>query len=344
MSVFGLRLESGRLPAAAFAFAAALGLLQPASRAADAPRPITIGYQADPAWLQFAARQLHLFEKVGLAPKYVKFLAGAPMIAAAQSGGIDVASPGIVPFLTGVGQGVNWVAVGDDACGGTVEGFVARKGSGIKTIADLKGKKIGYFRASTSHYALVTALERNHIGPDQVQMLHMAPAQQLAAMINKDIDAAEVWEPWMQKMVHQANGQIIATEKDLGIYTACAVFAVRRDWLAGHRETLRRFLVALVLAQQALDKDKTPAVKFISQEMGIPDAWAVKIYEGDPPAITRWLDPNYEFSIGENGVLRGNLPKVAKFLYEQHVIPRPIDATNVIDASVIAQVLKAKPE
>ena len=303
--------------------------------------PIAIGYQADAAWLQFGARQLHLFEQVGLTPKYVKFLAGAPMIAAAESGGIDIAVPGVVPFLTGVGQGVPWVAIGLDAHGATEEVFVARKDAGIGSIADLKGKKIGYFRASTAHYALITGLRQNHVNPDDVQLLHMAPAQQLAAMINKDIDAAEVWEPWISKMLHQANGKVLKTEADLGIYTAVGVTAVRRDWLAAHRETLRRYLEALRLAQQALDKDPTPAVEFLSQEMGIPVDWAQKIYDDEKPAMTRWLDPGFPYSLGENGALRKNLARVATFLYEEKVIPQPIETGNLVDTSAVAEVLKS---
>ena len=69
---------------------------------AQQPLPIKIGYQAVASWLLFGARTLKLYEKEGLAPTFVKFTAGAPMIAAAQSQSIDVAMVGTVPFLAGV--------------------------------------------------------------------------------------------------------------------------------------------------------------------------------------------------------------------------------------------------
>ena len=56
----------------------------PPRAATQAPLPITIGYQATADWLLFTARDLQLFEKAGLAPSFVKFVAGAPMIEAAQ--------------------------------------------------------------------------------------------------------------------------------------------------------------------------------------------------------------------------------------------------------------------
>lgn len=56
---------------------------------AGEPLPVVIGVQTDADWLTIAAQKFQIFEKAGLAPTYIKFAAGAPMMAAAQSGSID---------------------------------------------------------------------------------------------------------------------------------------------------------------------------------------------------------------------------------------------------------------
>jgi len=107
---------------------------------------ITIGYVETPDWLLFVARDLKLFEKAGLAPTYVKFAAGPPMIAATQNGSLDLASVGSEAFLMGLSQGVDWVMIGINPEGSYSEGLVAQKDGGIKTPTDLRGSASGCSR------------------------------------------------------------------------------------------------------------------------------------------------------------------------------------------------------
>jgi taurine transport system substrate-binding protein len=318
-------------------------LLPPVRASAQqAPLPIKIGYQAVASWLLFGARTLKLYEKAGLAPTFVKFTAGAPMIAAAQSDSIDVAMVGTVPFLAGVASGVDWMYIGVDNEYPRAVGFVARRDSGIDSVADLSGKTIGFFRGSTSHYAVLTVLKRQGIATNQVKLLQLEPAQQVAAMMNRQIDVAATWEPWMQKMVHQANGKIVAREADMGIYTGLGVYAVRSSWLASNRETARRYLQALVMAYDALATDPSPAINAVMQEMGIPEEWARAIFkEAGLPAIYKQTDPSYRYSAAKDSALQASLADLATFLFEEKVVPKRVDVSGLVDGTVLAAVLAA---
>lgn len=328
--------------ALAVALIGALVLPMGRARAQQAPLPIKIGYQAVASWLLFGARDLKLYEKAGLAPTFVKFTAGAPMIAAAQSQSIDVAMVGTVPFLAGVASGVDWVYIGLDNEYPRAVGFVARKDSGVGSVADLSGKTIGFFRGSTSHYAVLTVLKRQGIPTAQVKLLQLEPAQQVAAMMNRQIDVAATWEPWMQKMVHQADGKIVAREADLGIYTGLGVYAVRSSWLKANQETARRYLKALVMAYDALEKNPAPALNAVMQEMGIPEDWARAIFkEAGLPAIYKQADPTYRYSAAKASPLQANLADLARFLYEEKVVPKQVDVSGLVDGAPLAAVLAA---
>ena len=337
-------MRRSRVPAVlGLLFVLFVGLGVRAPRAlAQAPLPITIGYQATADWLLFTARDLKLFEKVGLAPTYVKFVAGAEMIAAAQSKSIDVATVGSVPFLIGLSQGAGWVMIGIHSEGAYAEGFVVRKDSGIDTLADLKGKRIGYFRGSTTHYAVMMALQQLGLRPDQVTLLHMAPAEQVDAMAKRELDAAVAWEPWMQRMVHEADARILATEGDIGIYTNVASYSARRDWLRDNRETAVRFLGALLMAYGVLQKDPSVGVRALAGEMGISESWAEAIYrDAPPPKITEWATVRYNYSLVKGSAFHRRLGYLATFLFDEKLISKPLDVRDVLDASFITEVLEA---
>jgi ABC-type nitrate/sulfonate/bicarbonate transport system substrate-binding protein len=78
----------------------------------------------------------------------VKFTAGPPFFSAFQSGSIDVGYMGFQPAVTAIAQGIpiKIIALENDAWG--AEGLVVRPDSGIKTLADMRGKTIATKRGS----------------------------------------------------------------------------------------------------------------------------------------------------------------------------------------------------
>ncbi|MDQ4147337.1 MAG: ABC transporter substrate-binding protein, partial [Pseudomonadota bacterium] len=300
---------------------------------------------ANTDWLIYMAQAQGLFEKAGLAPEFVKFAQGSAMTAAIQSQSIDVANTGVVPFTAALAQGVPLTAVALSLAVANSEGFVARPESGIQTVADLRGKKISYAKGSTSHLAVLRMLQKENIPISEVTILEMPPAEQLAAFLNKNIDVAEVWEPWQQKMIRQGNGYIVAQEKDLGLKTAFALDAVRTDWLASNQEAAKRFLIALLMARDELRKDPTPALKQVAELMGITEEESAIIYEKDPePDLYRGGDPSYEWAIAKGGLPSQALADVNDFLAENNVIARKADLSQAIDTGPLEAALKEHPQ
>ena len=303
--------------------------------------PIKIGYQSTSSddWLLFAARDLKLYEKAGLAPEFTPFIAGPPMIEAAKSKSIDVAIVKILPFLSGLSQG--WVMIGIHSEGAYSEGLVVRRDSGIETPSDLKGKRIGYFAGSSAHYGLIMTLRQHGISRDHVNLVDMPPEKQLIALMNKELDAAMVWEPWIQRMVHDGNARLVAIEGDLGIYTNVASISVEREWLLEHRETAVRFLRALIMAYDALQTNHAVAIRAVVESTGTKKEWVEQIYrDAPPPNIHLWADSRYLYSLAKGSVFHRQLGYVARFMLVEGVFPREVDTDDVLDASVITEALK----
>ena len=252
--------------------------------AAAQARPIVIGYQEQPDWLLFVARDLGLFEKAGLSPTFVKFDSGPPMIEEIRHGRLDLASVGSVAFLIGLSQGLDWTMIGINPEGAYAQGLVAHKDSNILTPTDLKGKRVGLAQGATAQFGFLMLMRQHGIRAEQVTVVNMAPETQLRALEARQIDAAMVWEPWMHRMIRNGNARIIETEGNLGIYTNVDCYSVRRDWLSTHRETALRFLRALVMANDAVSKNHRVAYQAWARDVGLNSAAAEAIYQRGPAA------------------------------------------------------------
>ncbi len=306
----------------------------------SAPLPIRIGYQPNPDWLLFVAREERLFEKAGLAPTYIKFAAETPMIAAAQNKTIDVASIGSVPFLYGLAQGLDWTMIGINQEGAYTEGVAVGKDSGILMLADLKGKRIGYQKGSTAHYGLIMILRQLGIRLDQVTLIDMRPAEQVAAIASGQLDAATTWEPWLQKMVHEAHARILTTEGDMGIYTHVDGYAAQHDWLLNNRETAVRFVRTLSMAYDILQKNPAAVNRVLAEELQIEQPWVEGIYRNaPPPRINLWADRRYRYSLVPEAAFHWRLKYLASFLHAEGFTPVEVSVDNALDPSIVAEAL-----
>ena len=262
------------------------------------------------------------------------------MIAAAKSKSIDVAIVKTVPFLSGLSQGVDWVMIGIYSEGAYSESLLTRRDSGIDTPSDLKGKRIGYYKGSSAHYGIIMLLRQHGVSRDEVSLLHMSPDEQFTALANKDIDAAMVWEPWIQKMVHEANARVLATEGDVGIYTNVATISAQREWLRDNRETAVRFLLGLIMAYDALQEDHSDTVLAVAKDMGIRKEWVEQIYRDAPPRMRLLADPRYQYSLAKGAAFHRRLGYLSKFLFDEKVLQQEVETADLLDASVVTEALR----
>jgi ABC-type nitrate/sulfonate/bicarbonate transport system substrate-binding protein len=78
------------------------------------------------------------------------------------------------------------------------------------------------------------------------------------------------------------------------------------------------------------------------QEMGIPEEWARAIFkEAGLPAIYKQADPGYRYSAARNSPLQANLAGLAKFLFEEKVLPKHVDVSGLVEGAALAEVLAA---
>jgi taurine transport system substrate-binding protein len=240
---------------------------------AKAPEKITIGYQAIPNG-DLVVKHQRLLEKAlpGTTIEWKQFDSGGSVNEAFAGGSLDIGLAGSSPVSRGLSQGIEYRVPWIHDVIGTAEALVAK--GGIKTLADLKGKKIAAPLASTTHYSLLAALKDAGVAEQDVKIIDAEPADIAAAWERGDIDAAYVWNPTLASLVKQGGTVITDSAKQAA---------------AGHR-TYDLAVVSDEFAEQHPDALKT----WVEQQ----DA-AVKLLKDDPAAATKAIGAELNLSADE---------------------------------------------
>jgi sulfonate transport system substrate-binding protein len=133
---------------------------------------------------------------LGYDVKWTEFQFGPPLLEAINVGAIDFGNTGETPpvFAQAAGAPIRYVAYEPPAQKG--EAIVVQKDSPLKSVADLKGKKVAVAKGSNAHYLLVKALEKAGVKYEDIIPAFLAPADARAAFESGAVDAWSIWDPY----------------------------------------------------------------------------------------------------------------------------------------------------
>lgn len=323
---------------------AGLLLIRPAWAADDTT--LRLAYQTgDINTLTMYAQAAKLFEKVNLKIVLVAFPAGPAILPAMASGDIDIGWFGEFPIVTGYSNGIPLAMILVDRLNRTNTRLIARNGTGIDKLADLRGKKIGVSIGSTSHQHIVRALTTVGLKQEDVTLVNLSPANMPAAFQAAQIDAAFTWEPNVSIM--QKDGKVIATTESIGDITG-VFLAGRTAFVKEHPELIQKFLAAWELAMQDAVKLPDEVRQYEAKRLGIsvPDFSAMLGRMGGTyPTFKEQLTQPY---LGATGEVAGSrvmvhLREIGDFLLsEKRIGALPADWSKIIDVEPLQTYLAKK--
>jgi len=157
------------------------------------------------------------------------------------------------------------------------DAIVARRDRGIKGPKDLKGKTLAILSATTSHVFADRFLKANGVAPGEVKTVNLTPPAMQAAVINGDVDAASVWQPFRYNVL-KALGNKAVELNDPGVYTAYAVVAVRKEFAEKNPEAVKSFVRALIKAESYIKGSPDQAIPALAKEIDIDAGVLRKIW------------------------------------------------------------------
>ena len=299
-----------------------LSLALASAQAQSKPEPLRIGYQKYGTLTLLKARG-ELEKRLapqGIEVRWTEFPAGPQLLEGLNVGSIDFGTVGEAPPIFAQAAGADLVYVANQPPAPQGEAIVVPQGSPLKSVAELKGRKIALNKGSNVHFLLVKALEKAGLKYADVQTVFLPPADARAAFERGAVDAWVIWDPFLA-----------AAEKQLG----ARVLADGRGLVANHQ---------FYLAARPYADKRPQVIQAIVEELARLDRWA----EGNPKEVAAFLGPQIglDAGIAEVAASRfayGILPisaavaaeqqKIADAFFELKLIPKSIRIADALPAA-----------
>lgn len=300
---------------------------------AQARTKVKVGYLHTPAvdGHIFVGQQIGSFAKQGLELELVKFTTGLELFQAMIGGSLDVLSTGaVLSNFPARGQGKAFLMNNIEYA--TAQLWV-RPDSGIKTLADLKGKQVSTTTGTTAHVFLDRALRSNNVNPADVKIVNQRMTEAVSAFVSGAVPAVALWVPFdavVKKQVPDARKLVDAS----AFFPQAAImggWAARNDYHDKNGPVLRKLVAAWAEANTLITGKTDEAAEMLqkAQYQDVPLAefkeqfkaskyytnadWVKNYQDG---TVTKWLQQVTDFF-----VTAGNIPNAVKA--QDYFDPKP---------------------
>jgi sulfonate transport system substrate-binding protein len=280
---------------------------------AQQSREVRIGYQKYGTLTLLKGRatlEKRLAEK-GVTVKWTEFPAGPVLLEGLNVGSIDFGTVGEAPPIFAQAAGGNLVYVGNEPPSPASEAIVVPKGSAIRSVADLKGKKIALNKGSNVHYLLVKALEKAGVDYKDVQTIFLPPADARASFERGAVDAWVIWDPFLAAAEKQIGARVLADGR--GLVSNHQFYLASRPYAEANRDTVRIVLEEVAKVDDWGRQNTSEVVAILSKQTSLE------------PAVVELAAKRYSYGVKPvSAEVIGEQQKIADVFSRLKLIPKTI--------------------
>lgn len=296
-----------------------LGAAVLSSGRAVAGETLRIGYQKNGSFviLRRQGTLEALLGPKGVAVQWNEFNAGPPLLEALNAGAVDVGATGDTPPIFAQAAGAAIAYVGAQPLPGDNQAVIVRADGPVRTIADLKGRRVAYTRGSSAHNLIIKALARGGLAPADIQSVPMQPSDAAAAFRTGAVDAWSIWDPFLA---------IAQQDKDTRVLVTSSEVAPSNNFIMGHKGWVARAPDQVAVVLGAIDAAAGWA-------RANPDALAVLMTEvtGVPIAAQRLAAPRGVYAVqAMSDAVVAQQQEIADTFARLRIIPARIDVRAAV--------------
>lgn len=311
-------MSSLRLIAGALIVGLGLSASASAPSAATELKEVRIGYQK--AGIFPAVKQRQTLENAlkgrGLGVRWVEFQFGPPLLEALNTGNVDFGYTGDSPPIFAQAAAANLLYVAALPASGQNEALVVKEDSPIKSIADLKGRRVGVAKGSSAHNTLVALLEKAGLFLKDITPVYLAPADATAAFSGGSVDAWVIWDPYLA-LAQDNKARVIAWAKDG--HQPNSFFLANRDFTKAHGDLVTQIIETFAAEIKWGSANRAEVASRLHEATGF-----------DKEALSRSIDRSAFSLVPLNESIVASQQAVADRFYKLGLIPRQIAVKDIV--------------
>ena len=215
-------------------------------------------------WAVTTAIEKGYFEEEGIKVNLTSFQDGPTIISAMESGSIDIGYIGHGAHKLCIQGNAKIFALSHISNGDAVIG-----GPEVKTLEDLKGKKVAYSSGTSSEDILKNALTKANLTMDDIEAVEMEAANIVTAMLSGGVDACATWSPNSLKILEEAKDATLLCDNMTFIDStvSLASWIVTPSYAEKNADAILRFTKALYKAMDyAADDHYDEVAEYVAAE------------------------------------------------------------------------------
>ncbi|CAM3217744.1 sulfonate ABC transporter substrate-binding protein [Paenibacillus lupini] len=206
-------------------------------------------------------------EAEGYKITWTEFPGGPQLLEALNVGSIDIGHTGEAPPIFAQAADAPLVYLAHEPASPTSEGIIVPKGSSIKSVADLKGKKVALNKGSNVHYLLVKALEKAGVDYNDITTVFLPPGDARVAFENGSVDAWVIWDPFLAAAQTATGGTLLTDGKDL--VSNIEFYLASRKFAESNESVITAFKDELNKIDEWAAANQKEVAELLSPQLGI---------------------------------------------------------------------------
>jgi sulfonate transport system substrate-binding protein len=239
-------------------------------RAEAADKVVRIAHQklSTLALLRSTGKLEERLKALGYKVTWTEFPAGPQLLEALNVGAVDFGHTGEAPPVFAQAAGANLLYVGYEPSSPTSEAILVPNESAIKSVADLKGKRVALNKGSNVHYLLVRALERAGLQYSDIKPVFLPPADARAAFVAGSVDAWVIWDPFRAAAEATANARTL--QDGTGLVANHEFYLASKPFATENPQVVAAILAAVAEEGERINHAIPEVAVQFSQAVGIP--------------------------------------------------------------------------